>query len=131
MTDDRELPTDVVALLHRSLPSMAHVELLLLLARITPKGCRMLDAAAELRTDPNQLSTALVDLGDAKLLKPGPEPGEVQLDAADPAMRATIAQLQDIYDRRPVTLVKVLYQRPASPAKAFADAFRLRSEGSK
>jgi hypothetical protein len=38
-----------------------------------------------------------------------------------------VLSLQDIYDRRPVTLIKALYERPPAAVRAFADAFRFRA----
>jgi hypothetical protein len=128
VNDASGLPQDVVALVRRALPSMVHIELVLLLARRAPEGVRALDAAAELRTDPRLVNDAFEDLRRAQLARSGSRPGELAFDDGDPARIATVASLQDIYDRRPVTLIKVLYQRPADPLQAFSDAFRLRPE---
>lgn len=46
----------------------------------------------------------------------------------------TVADRQDVdglalmYHQRPVTLVKLVYEQPSTPAKSFADAFRLRDD---
>jgi hypothetical protein len=126
VTGESGLPGDVVALLHRALPSMVHVELVLLLARRAPAGVRVIDAAAELRSDPRLVQDALADLQRAQLAMPGPGTDETSFDGSDPARVATVVSLQDVYDRRPVTLIKVMYQRPTDPLQAFSDAFRLR-----
>lgn len=128
MGGENEIPLEVTALVHRSLPTMVHIELLLLLARTAPKEWTRHALAAELRSSPALVAAALADLETARLAEslPGAEPPQHRLGAGDEATRQTIAKLQDVYDRLPVTLIKMLYNRPPSAAKAFADAFRVR-----
>ena len=44
---------------------------------------------------------------------------------ADSDLRRAVELLAVAYNERPVTLVRLVYQRP-SPAQSFADAFRIR-----
>lgn len=37
-----------------------------------------------------------------------------------------VEQLAQLYEQRPVTLIKALYERPSTAVLSFADAFRLR-----
>ena len=129
MTASDGLPADVVALLHRSLPSMVHIELLLFLARTAPQSHTRYALAGEVRSSPALVAAALEELEAARLVRtvPGVDPGEHRFEPTDPAITRTVAALQDEYDRRPVTLIKALYSRPTpSSAQAFADAFRIR-----
>ena len=42
--------------------------------------------------------------------------------------RAALEDVATLYHQRPVTLVKLVYEQPASAVKSFADAFRLRDD---
>ncbi|HYD54822.1 MAG TPA: hypothetical protein VEA99_19465 [Gemmatimonadaceae bacterium] len=124
------LPDEVTALIQRALSTMLHVELLLLLHRTAPTIWTAQAAAGELRTTPVLVESVFADLQTARLAAPatGHVPPAWCLDVRDDALLDATVKLREAYDRRPVTLVKALYQRPASPAQAFADAFRLRKD---
>ena len=134
MANEQALPPEVTTLLHRSLPSMVHIELLLLLARTTPQAATRYALAQEVRSSPALVAAALEELEGSRLVRtvPGTDPTEHRFDDSDPAAVRAVAALQEEYDRRPVTLIKALYSRPTpapapSPMQAFADAFRIRS----
>ena len=139
MTNESGLPADVIALLHSALPSMVHIESLLLLARVTPKPMTRWDIAAEVRASPALVAAALADLETARLVEPvaGPDGEQHRFASSDDAVVRTVAALREEYDRRPVTLIRAMYERPAAPAapashsavQAFADAFRVRPPG--
>lgn len=42
------------------------------------------------------------------------------------SLRAVVDELAAMYNERPVTLVRAIYDRPAQPVISFADAFRIR-----
>ena len=53
------------------------------------------------------------------------------VESSDPSVVKVVAALRDVYERKPVTLIRAMYERPAPPtptraAQAFADAFRVR-----
>jgi hypothetical protein len=133
VTNESGLPSEVTALLRRALPSMVHIESLLLLARVAPQPASRLDMAAELRSSPALVAAALADLEAAGLVAavPGSEQQEYRFAATDAATVQSVAALRDVYERKPVTLIRVMYERPAEPpvspsVQAFADAFRVR-----
>jgi len=123
---DSDLPGEVVALIHRSLPSMVHIEMLLLLHRTAPRAWTAEQAAMELRSSPELVVATIADLLAARLAEPEPGSTLVRLRAEDDLTMAAVVALKEVYDRRPVTLIKALYRRPAASVQAFADAFRLR-----
>lgn len=129
---DAGVSREVEALIARALPTMVHVELLLLLHRTAPSAWSVGAATAELRGNPTLVEAALLELEGARLAArvAGATPPEWRLDPSDDESLAATARLRDLYDRRPVTLVKALYNRPPSAPQAFADAFRLRPRGS-
>ncbi|HET9453111.1 MAG TPA: hypothetical protein VFO66_02405 [Gemmatimonadaceae bacterium] len=130
MSNETNLPTEVTTLLHRALPSMVHIELLLLLFRTGPRSWALNELAIELRSSPDLVAAALTDLETSRLAEkePGMNPPKHRFDAREATAIQAVALLQTIYDRRPVTLIKALYKRPPSSVTAFADAFRLRSD---
>ena len=125
-----ELPYEVRALLQRALPSMVHVEAVLLLAKTPSHSHQPHAVAAAIGTTPEIAAAAIADLVTARLAEvaPGSAPPEFRLAATDAATVHALASLREMYDRRPVTLVKAVYDRPPAPLKAFADAFRVRKE---
>ena len=126
MSSETDLPREVITLLHQSLPSMVHIEMLLLLRRTAPRSWTTMDAAVELRSSPELVAATVDDLVKVRLAERDPAGGGVRLCADDDFTMAAIVALQDVYDRRPVTLIKALYKRPSASIQAFADAFRLR-----
>ena len=42
--------------------------------------------------------------------------------------REAVDMLARMYHQRPVTLVRLVYERPSAPLKSFSDAFRLRDK---
>ena len=131
MTGETDLPREVVTLLHRSLPSMVHIELLLFLFRTGPRAWTTNEVAIELRSSPDLVAAAVSDLETSRLAEkePGSNPPKHRFDASEATAIQAVAMLQTIYDRKPVTLIKALYKRPPKSVTAFADAFRLRSDG--
>ena len=49
----------------------------------------------------------------------------------DEGLAGAVAQLAEMYNTRPVTLVRAIYDRPAHVIQQFADAFKLRRDEDK
>ena len=52
--------------------------------------------------------------------------GNISLPPQSDELRSAADALLDVYDARPVTLIRAIYDRPASPVISFAEAFRVR-----
>jgi len=126
------LPIEVRRLLAGPIETMEHLELLLLLARSDPQSWDAQSAAAAVRVDPKFTEARLRDLVDACLAAETEDPATKQpcfvYQPQAPWSRSDVARLLDMYNTRPVTLVRALYDRKTLVAKSFADAFRLRKE---
>lgn len=123
MTDE-DVSDDVRQLLHTRLASMDHVEVLLQLyaADQESRDLQMLTQATRL---PERVVTpVLADLIEARLV--GRTDTGYKFEAT-PTDRDTIAALTTLYHTRPVTLVRVIYSRPASIA-SFTQALRTRKD---
>jgi hypothetical protein len=46
----------------------------------------------------------------------------------DEGLASAVAQLAEMYNTKPVTLVRAMYDRPSHVIRQFADAFKLRRE---
>jgi hypothetical protein len=109
-------------LLHKYLPTMDHVALLLAF-RSDPE-CRDVPALlSAARLQSNVAAGVLADLTASHLLQ---RSGAAYVYAPDADTSAIIDDLAEMYNSRPVTLVRAIYDRPASAARSFADAFRVR-----
>lgn len=128
---DAGIPREVEALIGGALQTMVHVELLLLLHRTAPTAWSVASATAELRGQAELVASAFGVLEASGLAARGgtPTAPEWRLDPSNDRLLEATSVLRDLYDRKPVTLVKALYNRPPAPEKAFADAFRIRPRG--
>lgn len=135
------LPADVASLVAKHLPSMQHVEVLLMLRRAEPESVPTSAIVAEVQGGRALTLACLEDLADARLVarEGGPaadgSPAAAYCFApASAALRQAVDGLLAMYSERPVTLVRAVYDRAAAPSpdpiRSFADAFRLRGDRS-
>jgi hypothetical protein len=126
---DAALPPGVRALLRGPVSTMAHVEALLLLHRVRPEPRPVAEIAeaAQLATLP-AARRCLEDLVAGGLVAADGRDG-YRYAPADADASAAVEALAQMYNEKPVTLVRAIYSRPA-PVQAFADAFRLRKDES-
>ncbi len=128
------LPAVVLALIGGPVASMAHAEALLFLRRVAPEArtTAAVASAAQLATL-DAARRCLAELADAALVA-GAGPDAYRYAPADDAARHAVDALAEMYETKPVTLIRAIYSRPAPPPRpssavqSFADAFRLRRE---
>lgn len=108
---------------------MEHVELLLWLSADATRTVDRTAAAAVVHATPDVAERRLVDLRECGLLERVAEArGSYRYLPRNAALRSAVEELSAMYHQRPVTLVRAIYERPVSPVKSFADAFRFRGE---
>jgi hypothetical protein len=111
---------------------MAHVEALLLLRRVAPepRPVEIVAAEAQIATLP-AARRCLEELAAAGLLAAMGK-DEYRYAPAEADAGTAVDALAQMYNEKPVTLVRAIYSRPAAPPpmQAFADAFRLRRDES-
>lgn len=121
---DSGLPPGVEAFILAHVPSVAHLEALLLL-RNEPQARWTADKlAARLFINPKEGADILADLVASGLAARtddvhGYAPGTPELAAA-------VDETAETYRVRLIPVTKFIHARPRSPARAFADAFRFR-----
>lgn len=124
-----QLPAAVRDLITRYIASMDHVELLVLLAESEsePEAWTVGRIADRIHSTVSDTTTRLTELESFDMISRVPSPGGTTYKyAPTPALRAAITELIAMYHQRPVTLVRAIYARPASPLVSFANAFRLK-----
>ncbi|MEO5815589.1 MAG: hypothetical protein ABIT20_09950 [Gemmatimonadaceae bacterium] len=96
---------------------------LLLAFRSDPECRDVLGLVSAARLQSNVAGGVLADLTASHLLQ---RSGTDYSYAPDAGTRALVDELAELYNSKPVTLVRAIYDRPASAARSFADAFRIR-----
>ena len=123
---DLGLPAELLELLCRQVDPLAEVEVLLLLHGAPERAWRAEAAAAELRVDARTTARHLAALVAGRLLQSEGDPPAYRYAPASPTLHAAVVQLRALYDTRPVSLVRLLYEGPSQAVRSFADAFRIR-----
>ena len=124
---DPDIPQSARELIQRHLPTMDHVEILMLLRNERAQSLPAQRVATLIRKPEEMTATcleALVAAGLAAQLSDGGYRYAPRDDAVDDAAES----LMRLYNERPVTLVKLLYERPPTAVNTFADAFKLRKD---
>ena len=122
------LPQDVRDLLTRHLATMEHVEVLLALAGDEARSWTPGEIAAVTHTPVPSVTARLEELTASGFVSPGPsgDSNTYRYAPATAEMRSAVHSLGEMYRTKPVTLIKAIYERPASAVQSFADAFRIR-----
>lgn len=121
-----DIPADVRTLIERHLISMDYVEVLLRLRRDADRTWRSEEIASELRIEPRTAEQALHDFSVAGLARD--DRGAYAYAPRSDSERKAVDGLAVMYNERPVTLVRALYDRPAQALRSFSDAFRIREQ---
>jgi len=115
------IPPAVQQLIWHQLRTIDHVSVLLVVRTLgSGSGLAISERAMLLPSVATEILEDLVTRG--LVVREG---AEFRL-ATDAALADSVAQLDEMYNTRPVTLVRAIYDRPAHILQQFADAFRLR-----
>jgi DNA-binding PadR family transcriptional regulator len=126
---EQDLPKEVRDLVIRQLHSMEEIEVLLLLGA-ERAGLTAGEIRSRLRLAESDLPLPSLDLLQKnRLISVDETGGEPRYSYAvtDASVNRAVDLLRIAYNERPVTLVRLVYNRP-SAAQSFADAFRLGKE---
>jgi hypothetical protein len=119
------IPGDVRRFLLATIPTVPHLEALLLL-RGHPEGWTLAQLASRLYVDPSTANALVDDLVAADLAAAA---GEVYRYApADAGIATTVDALAALYARHMVVVAELIHSSSDRKAQRFADAFRLRKE---
>lgn len=127
------LGPEVRRLVASHLASMDHVEVLLRLRRAAPAPLARDELIRETDRPEGLVETALADLIKGGLVTTEEEAGGIPTLKYDPQseeLRRAVDELAAMYNERPVTLIRAIYDRAAQPVISFAEAFRVRGGSS-
>ena len=107
---------------------MEHVEALLALASDQARAWPPGDVAARTHTSLASVTACLDRLVAAGLASPegSGQPPSYRYAPRSQALRGAVESVEEMYRTKPVTLIKAIYDRPATAVQSFADAFRIR-----
>lgn len=120
------IPGEVRRFLLAAVPSIPHLEALLLMHADAGVCWDAAQLARRLYVDEGTATRVLADLGDAGLLRPQPEGCSYGPD--DPHLCAVIDLLAQVYARQVVAVSELIHSSADRKAQRFADAFRLRKD---
>lgn len=123
-----EIPDDVRRLVRERVTSMDHIEVLMRLFAATGAAIPTRDVETSSRLGPETTRRSLEHLARAGLATHSPAADSWTFSPETSADRRAVEALAVMYNQRPVTLVKLVYEAPPAPLKLFSDAFRLRKE---
>jgi predicted transcriptional regulator len=124
-----DIPPEVRAFIADHLGSVVQLETLLMLHEAPDRAWTAEDVASSLRIDPAWAEAQLATLRDDGLAKSDEgTPGHFRYAPRDAATRAAVDALAVTYSERRVTVISLIFSKPADNLKAFSDAFRLRKD---
>lgn len=120
------IPDEVAAFIAKHVDSVVQLEGLLLLAADSGRDWSADEVARELRIE-TSWAEAQLDLlsGQALLERAG---GRFRYAPRDAGTHAAIAGLAKAYAERRVTVISLIFAKPADNLRAFSEAFRLRKD---
>jgi hypothetical protein len=120
------IPDEVRRFLLGAIPSVPHLEALLLLHADPARGWDAVALAGRLYLDPPRAAALLADLVRAELAVA--DGGGYRFETADPALAAVVGELARVYARHVVAVAELIHSTPDRRARRFADAFLLRKD---
>lgn len=122
------IPADVRELLSRHLASMDYIETLLTVAGDEARSWTPEEVAVITHATPASVTSCLESLVRADFVTHAGS--GFRYAPSSTTVRQTVKSLEEMYRTKPVTLIKAIYERRASPLQSFADAFRVRKADS-
>ena len=120
------VPQEVRDLLARHLATMEHVEVLLALVGDEEREWKAGEIATVSHTSAASVAARLEELVASGFALRSTDGDAYRYSPRTPEMRRSVSSLEEMYRTKPVTLIKAIYERPASAVQSFADAFRFR-----
>jgi hypothetical protein len=127
MTDT--FPNDVRQFLADYINSVAELEVLMLLKGSAERLWSAEEVSKSLYTSGEMVGAQLADLCSRGLLRgEGDAPPRYRYAPQSKELETLVSRLDEIYQQRRVSVITLIYSKPADKVRTFADAFRLRKE---
>ena len=122
------LPNDIERFVDRCMPSLGHLEALLLLMREPSRTFTADQVGKALYIAADVAGSQMADLAGFRFLIFDATAKSYRYGPADPANDVLIRELARLYQERRVSVISKIYSKPVNNVQTFADAFRLRKE---
>ena len=126
MSASTNIPDEVRRFVLGAIPSVPHLEALLLLHADPARGWEAAALAERLYLDPARAAQLLADLARGGLASAAM--GVYRFDAAEPATERVVGELARTYSRHVVEVAELIHATRDRKAQSFAEAFLLRKE---
>lgn len=126
MVSEHNLPDHLVHFLRERIQSIVELEVLFLLYSQPQRPWNARDIAESMRVDPSWVNSQLARLHAVNLIVHDQQAGESYCASTDSELTGILAELYRAYEQRRVTIVSLVYSKPADPIRNLADAFRIR-----
>lgn len=126
------LPDDIRRFLDWNIETIDQLEVLRVLGEKSDREWTAALLAAEVQADPQLVAAHAAALQGRGLLTAQQRGADlvIRYGARTPELQHLVDRLLQLYRERPVTMIKMVYERAKDPLRKFADAFRLRKEES-
>ena len=119
-----QIPSQVETFVSSCIGSIAELELLLLLAEDPAKAWTVDSVARQLYVTPASVEAVFVQMTAKGLLSRGAD--GYRFSPRTPDVVETVSTLKDLYAKRRLKVMEMIYAGPTEKYQSFADAFRLR-----
>ena len=124
-----DLPDDIRRFIIANVPSVAQLEVLLLLRGEREKEWSPPEVSRLLYAAPAPVAAQLADLEAKGLLSVTHAPEmRYRYRPSNDDLDALVGHLAELYKDRRVAVVSLIYSEPVDKARSFADAFRIRKD---
>lgn len=123
-------PDDVRQFLEGNIDCLEQLETLRILESDPTRQWKATAIAREVQASPEAMAAHLAALhARGLILLQGREANaSCQYGPRTPELERAVARLLELYQQRPVTMIRMVYDRAGAALKTFADAFRLRKK---
>jgi predicted transcriptional regulator len=121
-----QITPELRELIERHLGSLDEIEVLLALYGQRGRRAPVPDVAASVRKPESAVRDHLAQLVERGFIQAHDGGQSYSYPEQESKVEQPMEELARMYEQRPVTLIKALYDRPSNAVLSFADAFRLR-----
>jgi hypothetical protein len=123
-------PEDVGQFLEGNIDCLEQLETLRVLGSEPLREWTAVEMARQAQTDPAAMAAHLSALHARGLLRREEREGTVycRWGARTPELELKLSRLLELYRQRPVTMIRMVYEKASESLRTFAEAFRLRKE---
>ena len=124
-------PEDLARFMYHNVESIDQLEILRILGEDREREWDCASLAREVQAMPQTVRAHLAAMQSRGLLVTTSRGAALccRYGVDAPELRDMVDRLLQMYKQRPVTMIKMVYERARDPLRAFADAFRIRKEG--